>query len=223
VPLLEEAAGYSAIHTTAAENELKRAYLELLDNRGFSRRYTGLLEKQMNRRDVLPEVFAEAADYYLGMSKIPEALAVLRAGIEKTDDDGLINLYENSRYVFELNRAVYDDVASIYGSTIKVQNGGLWGLARTDGTTLIPCEYEKISTFSGGRAIVKDREVIYAVDKDNNRVAVAEAGIDDFGNLAENRIPLQMKDGWRRATGEFVLGSNTFEEFGMYSGGYAAI
>ena len=47
LPLLEEAAGYNAAHTLAAETELKKVYLALIDNRGFSRKYTGLLEKQM--------------------------------------------------------------------------------------------------------------------------------------------------------------------------------
>ena len=39
VPLLEEAAGYDAVHTETAENELKKAYVALIENRGFSRRY----------------------------------------------------------------------------------------------------------------------------------------------------------------------------------------
>ena len=63
VPLLEEAAGYDAVHTRKAENELKRAYLSLLDSRGFSRKYTNLLEKQMSRRNAEPYVFLEAANY----------------------------------------------------------------------------------------------------------------------------------------------------------------
>jgi len=219
---LEEAAGYNAAHTLAAETELKKVYLALINQRGFSRKYTGLLEKQMNRRDAHAETFAEAANYYISISRTQEALAILKTGIEKTGSAELLNIYENNRYVFETNRTPYDYVAAIHGSTVQVQTDGLWGVARSDGTALIPCEYERISTFSVDRAIVEKDGCIYAVDKNNNRVAVLGENADDFGNLADNRIPLLVEGSWCRATGEFILGSAQFERLGMYSGGYAA-
>jgi len=222
VPLLEEAAGYEAAHTLAAENELKGAYLALIDNRGYPRRYTTLLEKQMNRRDAAPSVFIEAANYYITNSKTQEALAVLRTGIEKTGDADIITLYENSRYVYEVGRVTYENVTATYGKTIQVQLDGKWGIANSDGSIMIPCEYDKVSTFNKDRTIVKKEGSIYAVDRDNNRVAVAHGEVSDFGHYADNRIPLLIEGRWQRATGDFVLGANTFEEIGMYSGGYAA-
>jgi len=222
VPLLEEAAGYNAAHTLTAETELKIAYLALIGNKGIGGKYTGLLEKQMSRRDVLPEVFAEAAYYYIGKSKIPEALSVLKAGIEKTGSDQLISIYENNRYVFITNRMSYDSVTAISGSTIQVQKDGLWGIARSDGSPLIPCEYDKISTFSVDRAIVRKNGEIYAVDKNNDRTALMEADATDFGNYADNRIPVLISGSWQRTTGDFEIGAMGFEQMGMYSNGYAA-
>jgi len=222
VPLLEEAAGYDTVHTANAENELKKAYLALIDNRGYPRRYTNLLEKQMNRRDAEPGVFIEAADHYLNNSKIQEALAVLKSGIEKTGDVNLVTLYENSRYAIEMSRVTYDNVTAIYNQTIQVQLDGKWGTASADGTIMIPCEYEKISTFFRDRAIVKSDGYIYAVDRNNNRLAVTYEGVSDFGNYADNRISLLIDGNWHRATGDFEVGESTFEYIGMYSGGYAA-
>jgi len=222
VPLLEEAAGYDAAHTVTAENELKRVYLALIENRGFPRKYITLLEKQMNRRDADASVFIEAANYYLSSSKLQDALAILRTGIDKTGDAALVTLYEGSRYAYETHRTSYDNIAMIYNQHAQVLLDGKRGIVNTEGLMIIPCEYEKISTFCKDRAIVMKEGIIYAVDKNNNRIAVTYDDVSDFGNLAENRIPLLIDGNWRRASGDFELGTSAFEDFGMYCGGYAA-
>ena len=222
VPLLEEAAGYNTRFTGEAESELKRVYLSLIEHRGFRRKYTNLLEKQMNRSDASYDVFAEAAEYYLGISRIPDALAVLKAGIGSTGSEELVILYEENRYTYELNRTVYDNVTAIFDSTIQVQIDGLWGIARSDGVIMIPCEYDEISTFSADRAVVRKNDEVYAVDTDNNRIAVIHEDVDEFGNLAGNRLPLFINGSWIRATGELIPGAVEFERLGMYSGGYTS-
>jgi len=222
VPLLEEAAGYNAAYTIYAENELKETYLALVDNRGYSRRYVTLLEKQMNRPDAESYIFIEAANYYLGLLKTQEALTVLRNGVEKTGAPEIIALYEDSRYVYEINNASYEYVTAIYENTVQVRHNNIWGIAGTDGIIMIPCEYDKISTFARDRAIVSKNNNIYAVDRNNNRIAVIHENIYDIGNFAQNRIPLLTESGWCRATGEFELGKSIFDEIGMYSDGYAA-
>ena len=222
VPLLEEAAGYNTTLTITVEEELKKTYLALVDTRGFRRKYTNLLEAQMNRADARPETFAEAANYYIGESKIPMALEILRTGIEKTGSGDLTALYEHNRYAFETSRTTYEAVSSIHGSTVGVQRDGLWGIASSDGILRIPCEYEQISTFSVDRAIVKKDGEIYAINIDNNRIAILREEAEDFGNYANDRVPILVGGAWRRATGEFEIGSASFEQVGMYSGGYAA-
>ena len=222
VPLLEEAAQYDAVHTLYAETKLKRAYFALMKTGGISRKYTTLLDKQMNRRNAESTIFIEAAEFYLETSKIQEALAVLRNGIEKTGDVTLVTLYENSRYSFEINRTAYEDVTALYGQTIQVKLDGKWGIANVDGSLLIPCEYDKISNFSRERAIVNKDDEIYAIDKNNNRIAISPEGVTGFGNYGNDRIPLYINGGWVRASGEFDLGSTVFEDIGMYSGGFTA-
>ena len=222
VPLLEEAAGYSAEHTLEAESLLKEAYLQLITQQGYQRKYTTLLETQMGREDTSPEIFIEAANFYLGRSKITDALTVLKNGIVKTDNEELMQLYENNRYSYQLGRSVYEDVTAIYGTTIAVQIDGLWGLAQSDGTLIISCEYEKISTYNIGRAIVKKGSEIYAVDSSGNRLALLKENAADFGNYANDRVPLLIDGEWKRATGEFVVGSASFEQMGTYSDGYIA-
>jgi len=222
ITLLEQAAGYKTASTPEAEDKLKEAYLKLIGNKGVEALYLGLLEKQMSRKEVLPGVYTEAANYYISKSRIPEALSVLRAGIKKTGSDELVSLYESNRYVYSVNRTSYDDVTAISGSTIQVKKDGSWGIARSDGSPLIPCQYEKISTFSIDRAIVRENGKTFAVDINNNRIALLEEYAYDFGNFADNRIPVLIGGSWLRSTGEFALGTLDFEQMGMYSGGYAA-
>jgi len=222
VPLLEEAAGYEATHTGSAEIVLKRTYLALIDNRGFSRRYTTLLEKQMNRREAEPCVFLEAADYYLSISKTSEALSVLRNGLERTGDERILMLYESIRYAFNISRAAYEDVTAVFNNTVQVKSDGKWGVAHADGLLIIPCQYDKVSTFDRDRAVVRSGDSIYAIDMDGNRIAISHEAVVDFGNYAENRLPLLVEGRWRRATGEFEIGSKAFDDIGTYSGGYAA-
>ena len=222
VPLLEEAAGYRTQHTITAEAELKKAYLALINTRGYRGKYIGLLELQLSRIDAGPEIYAEAAGYYLSIRRTREALGILRDGITKTGCAELTELYENHRYAYETKRTGFDYAAELYNGTAQVQTDGLWGIAYANGTPMIPCLYEQISTFSGDRAIVRKSGEIYAVDSNNNRVAKLNENAAGFGNFSENRFPLRSHDGWRRATGEFEIGTAVFEDFGMYSGGYAA-
>lgn len=222
VPLLEEAAGYDAAYTREAEAALKDVYLQLLDQRGYRRKYLDLLGKQMSRLEAPPDVFEEAARFYLDGSKYAEAFAVLKDGIAKTGSGELITLYEDNRYIHKLGYELYEDVTEIHGTTIGVSRDGLWGLADSAGTQLIPCEYESISTFDADRAVVRKNGEIYAVDRQNNRLALLKEKVSAFGNYADGRVTLLTAEGWKRATGDFTLGSAAFEQIGTYSGGYAA-
>lgn len=222
VPLLEEAAGYRGDLTTQAETMLKQAYLQLMGQQGYQRRYTSLLQTQMSREDAGPEVFLEAANFYLERSKLSDAFTVLRNGIAKTGSEELTALYESRRYACQMGYTVYEDVTAIHGMTIGVCRDGLWGLAKADGSLLIPCRFEQISTYNTDRAIVKQDGEIFAVDSAGNRIALLKEPAAEFGNYANDRVSLLIDGQWRRATGEFVIGSSAFEDLGTYSGGYTA-
>lgn len=221
VPLLEEAVGYSGKHTEQAETLLKQVYTQLFEQSGYRSKYTDLLERQMARKNPDPEVFREAAEYYLSVSDESTALEVLRDGIARTESQDLVDLYEANRYLFELERSTYHDVTAIVNGTIQVELDGKWGLADATGSLLIPCQYDKVSTCWNGQTIVMKNGLITAVDQNNNRLAKLHEQASDFGNYAEDRVPLKMEDGWHRANGEFAIGSAAFEEIGMYSDGYA--
>ena len=222
VPLLEEAAMYNTELTLVVESELKKVYIELFGTRGFRQKYVNLLEAQMNRKNAQSDIFKEAANYYLGISRLGQALNILVAGIERTGCERLFAIYEENRYAFETGRSIYDYAAAIHGGASQVSLHGLWGIARADGILIIPCDYDKVSTYSRDRVIVKSGTDIFAVNMANNRIALLHDYILDFGNFSDDRIPLKFADGWRRSNGEFAIGNMSFDDMGMYSNGYVA-
>jgi len=222
VSILEQAASYNGVHTLEAENNLKTAYLALMGSRGINRRYINLLEEQMSRKNAQPILFAEAANHHLGIPRVADALRILRDGIERTGCDYLVEMYENNRYAYETIRTPFEYIAAINESTMQVKRDGLWGVAGIRGNIIIPCEYEAISTFSGDRAITSNGREVFAIDRNNNRIALYRGQASGFGNLSENRIAIMTDGVWRRATGDFVIGNVEFLQIGTYFEGYAA-
>lgn len=92
----------------------------------------------MARKDAAPEIYAEAAEYYLETGKETEAFAALRSGIEKTGSAELTELYEDTRYAFKLNRATYQDATATCNGAIQVKLDGFWGLANSAGSWWCP-------------------------------------------------------------------------------------
>lgn len=223
VPLLEQAASYKGGLTDQAETLLKDAYLKLIDETGYPRKYTSLLDKQMSRKDAPAEVFFEAANYYMERGKWADALSVLRRGVERTGSTELTELYEANRYRYKLGRGVYADVTEIYNGALQVFDGEHWGLADDSGELRIPCEYDMISTYSGDQVIVRKNGVVSAVDLKNHRLALLHDQVTEFTNFGQSRAWLKLNDGWALTNTEFEIGSSRVEDAGMYSNGLAAV
>ncbi len=222
VPLLEEAIGYDGPYTAEAEEQLKEVYRQLFHQSGYRDKYESLLAAQMARSDAGTAPFLEAATYYLDISDLEQALAVLRDGIAKTGSAELTALYEEHRYAFTFGRTAYEEVTAIYNGAIQVALGGRWGLADAGGALVIPCNYDQISTYSDGRVIVLSDGVLSAIDTNENRLALFHGEAEGISNLAEDRLAIQTADGWLRANSSLAVGTERYEEIGMYSGGYAA-
>ena len=219
---LEQAAAFEDVYTLQAEEMLKDVYTKLIQQQGYRKSYTQLLDKQMARADASPEVYIEAAEYYLSVKKYDQAFSALRNGIDKTGSQQLIDFYEDNRYVYKMGRLCYDEVTSGWNGAIQVKEDGKWGIASANGSPIIPCEYDAVSTYSTKRAIVRSGSVISAVDSNNNRIALLHKDAIAFGNFENNRLALHTTDGWIMANGDLKTASTVYEELGMFSEGYAA-
>lgn len=221
ISLLEKAADYEDQHTLEAEELLKITYQRMMGKSGYARKYTDLLTKQMGREGAEPAIFLEAAQYYLDTSEEACAFAILRDGIEKTNSEEIRNFYEENRYVYQVNRSTFQDVTAAYNGAIQVKLDGYWGLAAADGSLVIPCEYDAISTFDRGEAVARKGSTITAIDSDNNRLALLHLPAESFSNLGNGRIGFKTADGWILADGDFNTGGITLEEIGMFADGCA--
>jgi tetratricopeptide (TPR) repeat protein len=229
IPLLEEAAAYRARNTAESEEMLKVAYRGAGDSKNL-RKYTDLLDKQMAEKDASPAIYKEAADYYIETGKLTEALSALKNGVTKTNDENLAEFYEQHRYAYRTVRTAFEDVSTPYGGMVAVMRDGKWGLATYTGEEAVPCEYDKISAYSNGAAIVKRGDEIAAINRGNQQMALLKPSesepdivFTDFGNAAQNRVPVLGSNGkWKRANLDFLIGSGEFDGLGMYSEGYAA-
>lgn len=222
-PLLEEAAGYQGDLTLEAEELLKQTYIPLLEQRGFSRKYTNLLEKQMSRKDAAPEIFLEAAKYYLDRSKEQEAFSVLKDGIEKTGSQELTEFYEANRYVYRIGRGAYQEVTALMNGYIQVQQEGLWGLAMPDGTLYLPCEYDFLSTYYNGELIAQRDGVLTGIDLNGNRLALYKGEpVSGVTNYNEGRLAVKQSQGWVLALDTLETGSAVLEEIETFSDAGAA-
>ncbi|MFI3202272.1 MAG: WG repeat-containing protein, partial [Eubacteriales bacterium] len=207
-PLLEEAVGISASLTKDSEEALKTVYLELIHLSGYESKYIALLEKQLSKETATPVEFFELAEYYFSSGKQAEAISVLREGADKTSDISLTERYEAERYAFVYGRVLFEEVTTFLGNTIQVQNGGLWGICSYAGKQIIPCTYEKISTYYNGVAIVQQEGEIYAVDGNSSKLYITAEPVYNFGNLSENRIAFFGESGLLRGNSQLTIASS---------------
>lgn len=222
-PLLEEAANYSAAHTLQAEEDLKEAYRPLLDQSEYSSKYEDLLDKQMAREDCAPEIYLEAARYYLDTSQKSDAFEVLRSGIEKTGSEELTSFYEANRYLYTAGYNAYQEVTDFLNGYIQVRQDGYWGIASPSGRLTLPCQYDALTTCYGGEVILMEDGVISGIDMDGNRVALYKGEpAREAGNFNENRLAVRQSGGWVLATGDLNTGSTLFEDLKTFSNGGAA-
>lgn len=220
-PLLEEAVGIKGPLTAEAERLLKESYLAL---RTYSeeRKYVELLRAQMGRENAPASVFLEAAEYYRKDQDMPRFFEVVKLGIEKTDDEALKKLYEAYRYQYRLFYNSFEEVTPFVGGTAKVKQNGKWGIADKTGKLLIPCTYDSITHFIEGRAIAKVGSTIYAMNQEEQRIALLKTAGEAIGVLSDDRIPIQTKDGWICATGDLLAAGEVFEELKSFQSGLAA-
>lgn len=222
-PLLEEAIGFENKYREEAEEALKRVYLNLIDIQGYQKLYISLLDRQLARSTATSAQYLELADFYFSINKAVNAITVLRQGAETHGEAEVISRYEAERYAFKYNRVAYDDVTAIFDGTIQVKLQDLWGIATEKGDIMIPCKYEKISTYYNGSAIVmSDDGQIYAVDNNQSKVYITKEPVTDFGNLNDNRITFQSESGLYRGNAELGIATSDLTAIGMYSSNHAA-
>ena len=214
VSYLLEAVDINAEHTFDALEALKEVYLVL----GETPKYVKLLKEQITYDDCPAQVYIDYAKYYLEHNKPSDAISLLKTGIELTNDDVLIALYEKERYAFKINRGIYDEMTAFHNGGIQVRRGDLWGIANSTGELVIPCAYTQIGTFdrySSSIVAIRDDGKVVALNTENQAVAVYEKPVTQLGNLSQDIIALQLEDNkWIIANGRLIAGETQYDAVG---------
>jgi len=219
VPLLEEAAGIESDRTYGLQMKLKDTYLKL----GDYKKYYELLQNLIVTEKAEPDIYLETANYYFNTRKYKEALGILLKGFEKTGDEELYKYYEENRYRISKAGGRYQYISEIMNGAAIVKNNGKWGVVSLTGGQMIPCVYDKVSTYDNGAVIVSKDGEIYTVNSQNQRIALLKTETQDFKNLSESVSALLINGKWIRCTPGFLTGTTEFEDIGILSNGYMAV
>jgi tetratricopeptide (TPR) repeat protein len=223
-PFLLEAASYNTQYAHGVLERLKTVYLSL----GAGQEYADVLKAQTGRADCPVAAYEEYALLLLADGDIKEALPILKTGVQRTRDSGLLALYERERYAFTAGRERYEDVTAYHNGGIQVMNEGLWGLAGAGGNLRVPCEYGQISTYDtadGGRVVVMRSDgSIVAVNLKNQMVAKTDLRAEEVGNLSEGIVSLRLANGkWIIADGKLVSNGAEYEGIGTCTNSALAV
>jgi len=236
MPFLEEAYTVKSDRTPEIVEKLKQVYYQLK----YMSSYEAMLDIQMAADDATSSPFLEAAAYKLERNRYEDAFTVMKSGITRTNCEELTAYYEKTRYTHSFSTLYYLDVSAIFERTIMVcSQDNLWGIIDIYADEIIPCEYDKISTYSNRRAIVSYDGEVFSINRNNQRDDLLKSRDDDadfivgdFGNFNGTSLPVQINGKWVRVRSgsnfsqdktEFEYGTGGYEEMGMITGGYAAV
>lgn len=120
-------------------------------------------------------VFDSVSGFYEGISKV-----------YKDEKVGFINTA--GRYIGDI---FWLDAQDFSDSLAAVMNqDGLWGYIDTKGDTVIACQYENVSSFNNGYALILENDTVYIIDKSGNKVVrngkeiTLEPDFDCAGHIA---------------------------------------
>lgn len=222
--ILLQASAYNTKLTTKALGKLKGVYLKL----GYTQDYVNVLKKLTSRKDCPADDYVEFANYCITQNKITECMIMLRLGIERTNDQKLIDFYEEQRYTFTVGNDIYDEVTEYQKGGIQVKMDTFWGLANSSGKLVIPCSYEQISTFdsvNGGCvvALQSDHKVV-SLNMRNQKISIFEMPVNKIGNLSQDKISLQLMSGkWIIANSNLISNNTEYDDIGTVANSAVAV
>lgn len=215
IPLLEEAKAIEGEYNVEIEQMLKTSYEKLSDLTVYDKKFEQLLLTQVNREDAKLAEYMELIDYYKSKNKYQEQLNIMKKGASTYTE--LLELYEETRYLYTMKSSVYENATEFHGGYLQITIDGKWGLVNLEGQLILPCIYDKISTFSTSTVIVSKDGEIYGIDLNGNRVSVLKTEGLDFTNMMYGRFSVKTEEGYVETTNTFGMGSRVYEEFGLYS------
>ena len=177
VPLYEEALTLSSSQNPSIEEKLLAAYQAYGD---FSS-YIRLVEKRSLEQTARRTEYIQAADYYMASSKIQEAMALIRKGMEalkeETEDaQALEAYYEAYRYGYQVRETRFTAmIPTASNSLMPAFDGEKWGYVDERGMGVLSFVYDSATPFNAEGCAVVSAEGTYCTILQNGD----RYGVDD--------------------------------------------
>ena len=201
IPLYEEALTLSSALNPAIEEKLLAVYRAYGD---FSS-YTRLVEKRAAQKTAKETEYIQAADCYMAGSKIQEAMALIRKGMENLDPaepgrQTLETYYEAHRYGYQVRNTRLTAVTpTASNSWMPAFDGEKWGYVDEKGMAVLSFVYDSATPFNAeGRAVVSIEGTYCTILRNGDRYGVDDgkqySRLTDVLTVSGNRV-LGKRDG----------------------------
>ena len=161
IDLYEEALVQDSRLTTEIQEKLLASYQGYEDMNS----YVKLVEKRNLAGTATEEEYRTAAEYYVGKSKWPEAVTLLKAGVEKTGSQSLADYLEEIRYPYKAKVTRYEQILpSADNSRMAAFDGTKWGYIDEGGNDVLDFIYDSATSYgAAGFAVVSIDGTYYAI------------------------------------------------------------
>ena len=161
IDLYEEALAQDSRLTTEIQAKLLASY----QGYGDMNSYVKLVEKRNLEGTATEEEYRTAAEYYVGRSKWPEAVTLLKAGEEKTGSQSLADYLEEIRYPYKVKVTRYEQILpSADNRQMAAFDGTKWGYIDEGGSDVLDFIYDSATSYgTAGFAVVSMDGTYYAI------------------------------------------------------------
>ena len=172
IPLYEEALTYDSERNDSIQEKLLDAYLAYDD---FSA-YRKLAEYRISQGTASEQEYLNVAEYYMGRSKLKEAMELIQKGIKQTNSEVLAEYFEANRYAYGIKTTKYEMILPTNtNSLMPAFNGTKWGYVDAKGKMQLDFIYDSALPFnSQGVAVVSMEGTYYTILQNGDKY-----GVDD--------------------------------------------
>ena len=192
------------------EKELVALYLEA----GMLEEYYDLIEERIEAGRADEEEYLSIAGHYLEEGSEKNVITVLQDGIQKYQNQEMIQLREQVCYAYK-TRTINTAALGTLGDSVYIPafDGNKWGYISTSGDILLDFIYEEATDFCGDYAVVKLDGVYTLIDKKGYWNAVDKNGLDRVTDISASAV-VGFQDGACRIYSRTFqpLSEETFEQ-----------
>ncbi|MBQ8604759.1 MAG: WG repeat-containing protein [Oscillospiraceae bacterium] len=192
-------------YSTDQNPEIEIELLQVYKDAGKTEEYMDLVEDRISDGTTTVEEYIALADIHLNNGSVRGAIAVLKNGVESTEDETVIKKYESIRYERSEREAAYQQVVQAESSlAFPVTDGTKWGYADYRGKLLTDFTFDEALAFSGDYSVVKQDGEYRLINSSGDLYGRDKSALNKVADLCEETIAAVKGGKYALYTKEFV-------------------